>query len=121
MRSVTPKARTSTAAMDTGAAQRREAEDFASAWRDAARIAASMATPGSSRASARYAAFSLSPVSFIADRFLQFRRCISQAALRRLLVGARGRRDLDRGEVAFHVQEKRLALSQRKRRDRFRQ
>src|SRR5260221_361282 len=70
MRSVTPKARTSTAAMDTGAAQRREADGFASAWRDAARIAASMATRGSSRGSARYTAFSLSPFSFIADRFL---------------------------------------------------
>ncbi len=52
--SVTPNASTSTAAIDTGAAQRFESDGFAAtARRDAARIASSNARGGSSRGSAR--------------------------------------------------------------------
>src|SRR6185369_13540634 len=112
MCSVTPKASTRTAAIDTGAAQRRAPKGFATARREAARIAASSAAPGSSRGNARYAESSLSPASLIADRFLQFRRRVSQAALRRLLVGPGRLRDLRHGEIAFQVHEKRLALRQ---------
>src|SRR5689334_16721839 len=121
MCSVTPKARTSTAAMDTGVAQRRAADGFASARREAARIAASSAALGSSRDMAPYALCSLSPASLIADRFLQFRRGVSKAALRRLLVGSCRLRDLRRGEIAFEMHEKSLALREGKRRDRLRQ
>jgi hypothetical protein len=51
--SVTPKASTRTAAIDTGAAKRRDHEGLATARREAARIASSRARGGSSRESSR--------------------------------------------------------------------
>src|SRR6185436_5731186 len=120
MRSVTPKASTSTAAIETGAAQRRDAEGLASALRDAARIAASRDADGSSRASERYAALTLPSLS-LTDRLLQLVHRVAQPALRRLLVGARGRRDLGGGEISLLVHQERLALREGKRRERLRQ